>query len=113
MSSELSPSSGEFSFIPRGLVRIMASARMAASSASRSSVVSVSAGGAKAMSSGMGSEPPEAVCSVFAACGGQLQAKTGGCRSGAKQNEIDRACCGNLCDGSLSRVSSDACHSRS
>ncbi len=69
MSSELSPSSGEFSFISGGLVRAMALARMAASSASRSSVVSVSAGGAKVMSSGMGSEPPEAVCSVFAARG--------------------------------------------
>ena len=65
MSSELSPSSGEFSFVSRGLVRAMALARMAASSASRSSVVSVSAGGAKSMLSCMGSEPPEAVCSVF------------------------------------------------
>lgn len=80
MSSELSPSSGEFSFVSRGLVRAMALARMAASSASRSSVVSVSAGGAKAMSSCMGSEPPEAVCSVFAACCGKIQVKTGGWR---------------------------------
>ena len=46
MSSELSPSSGDFSFVSRGLVRAIALARMAASSASRSSVVSVSAGGA-------------------------------------------------------------------
>jgi hypothetical protein len=42
---------------------------MAASSASRSSVLSVSAGGAKVMSLGMGSEPSEAVCCVFAARG--------------------------------------------
>ena len=84
MSSELSPSSGEFSFVSRGLVRVMALARMAASSASRSSVVSVSAGGAKAMSSGVGSEPPEAVCSVFAGCGEGIQVKTGGCRISAK-----------------------------
>ena len=66
MSSELSPSSGEFPFVFGGLVRAMAPTRMAANSVSRSSVVSVSAGGAKAMSSGIGSEPPEAVCSVFA-----------------------------------------------
>lgn len=66
MSSELSPSSREFSFLSGGLERTMALARMATSSVSRSSVVSVSAGGAKAMSLGMGSEPPEAVASVFA-----------------------------------------------
>ena len=35
MSSELSPSSGEFSFVSGGLVRAMAPARMLASSASR------------------------------------------------------------------------------
>ena len=81
MSSELSPPGGEFSFVSRGLVRAMALARMVASSASRSSVVSVSAGGAKAMSSCMGSEPPEAVCSVFVARGEGFQVKTIGCRS--------------------------------
>lgn len=82
MLSELSPSSGAFSFVSRGLVRAMALARMAASSASRSSVLSVSAGGAKAMSSGKGSEPPEAVCSVFAGRGGGIRVKTRGCRDG-------------------------------
>jgi hypothetical protein len=65
---------------------------MVASSASRSSVVSVSAGGAKAMSSCMGSEPPEAVCSVFAACGDRFQVKTRGCRSGAKKCVAKCAC---------------------
>lgn len=80
MSSELSPPSGEFSCVSIGLVRAMALARMAASSASRSSVASVSAGGKKAMSSGMGSELPEAVCSVFAGRGDRIQAKTKGCR---------------------------------
>lgn len=83
MSSELSPSSEEFSFVSRGLARAMALARMAASSASRSSVVSVSAGGAKAMSSCMGSEPPEAVCSVFTARGDGFQVETTGCRISA------------------------------
>ncbi len=83
MSSELSPSSGEFSFGSRGLVRAMALARMAANSASRSFVVSVSASGAKAMSSGMGTEPPEAVCSVFAATGEGFQGKTTGGRNQA------------------------------
>lgn len=73
MSSELSPSSGEFSFVSGGLVRAMAPARMVASSASRSSVLSVSAGGAKVMSSGMGSEPREAICSVFAAWSKEFQ----------------------------------------
>lgn len=90
MSSELSPSSGEFSFISRGLVRAMTLARMAASSASRSSVVSVSAGGAKAMSSCMGSEPPEAVCSVFAGRDEGLQAKTEGRRRREKISETGR-----------------------
>ncbi len=85
MSSELSPSSGEFSFVARGLVRAMAPARMAASSASRSSVVSVSAGGAKAMLSCMGSEPLEAVYSVFTVHGRGTQVKTTGCRSRAKR----------------------------
>ena len=84
MSSELSPSSGEFAFVSGGLVRAMTPARMAASSGSRSSVVSVSAGGAKVMSSGMGSEPPEAVCSVFAGLSRLNQAKTICCRSPAK-----------------------------
>jgi len=84
MSSELSPSSGEFSFVSSGLVRAMALARMAASSDSRSSVASVSASGAKAMSLGMESEPPEAVCSVFAAGGGGIQGKTRSCRNAAK-----------------------------
>lgn len=84
MSSELSPSTGEFSCISSGLMRAMALARMVASSASLSSVESVSAGGAKAMSSCMGSEPSEAVCSVFAARGEGIQAKTGGYRGGAK-----------------------------
>lgn len=73
MSSELSRSAGEFSFVSGGLVRAMTPARMAASSVSRSSVVSVSAGSAKVMSSGMGSEPPEAVCSVFASDGHNFQ----------------------------------------
>ena len=91
MSSELSPSSGEFSFVSRGLVRVMALARMAASSASRSSVVSVSAGGAKAMSSCMGSELREAVCSVFAGRGGGIQVKTKGCRRGAGCRVCERA----------------------
>jgi len=91
MSSELSPSSGEFPFFSGGLVRAMALARMAASSVSRSSVVSVSAGGAKVLSSGMGSEPPEAVCSVFAGREGAFQGKTAGCRSGAKKGEGRRA----------------------
>jgi hypothetical protein len=54
---------------------------MAASSVSRSLVLSVSAGGAKMMSSGMGSEPPEAVCSVFAVCTKDFQAKTISCRN--------------------------------
>lgn len=85
MSSELSPSSGEFPFIFSGLVRTMALARIAASSASRSSVVSVSAGGAKVMSSGMGSEPLEAVYSVFTGHGRGTQVKTTGCRSRAKR----------------------------
>jgi hypothetical protein len=84
MSSELSPSSGEFPFDSSGLVRAMALARIVASSARRSSVVSVSAGGAKAMSLGMGSEPPEAVCSVFAGLARLNQAKTICCRSPAK-----------------------------
>lgn len=91
MSSELSLSRGEFSFVSGGLVRVMALVRMAASSASRSSVVRVSAGGAKVLSSCMGSEPPEAVCSVFAACSARTQAKTMGCRSGAKKAEGRRA----------------------
>jgi len=91
MSSELSPLSGEFSFISRGLVRAMALARMTASSTSRSSVVSVSAGGAKAMSSCMGSEPPEAVCSVFAGRGERIQVKTESCRGCAKRSEADGA----------------------
>jgi len=77
MSSELSPSNGEFPFISSGLVREMALARMVVSSASRSSVVSVSAGGAKVLSSGMGSEPCEAVCSVFAVRCRKFQAKSG------------------------------------
>lgn len=81
MSSELSPSNGEFSFVSRGLVRAMAAARMVISSASLSSVLSVSADGAKVMSLGMGSEPPEAVCSVFAAGGVRNQAGTGSCRA--------------------------------
>ena len=76
MSSELSRSSGDFSCVSGGLVRAMAPARMAASSVSRSLVLSVSAGSAKVMSSGMGSEPPEAVCSVFAASGKRIQVKT-------------------------------------
>lgn len=57
MSSELSLSSGEIPFVSIGLVRAMAPARIVTSSASRSFVVSVSAGGAKAMLSCMGSEP--------------------------------------------------------
>ncbi|WP_397542046.1 hypothetical protein [Roseovarius salis] len=76
MSSEQSPSSGEFSFVSGGLERAMALARMAASSASRSPVVSVSAGGAKVLSSGMGSELLEVICSVFAASGKGIQVKT-------------------------------------
>lgn len=93
MSSELSPLGGEFSCVSCGLVRAMALARMAASSASRSSVASVSAGGAKAISSCMGSEPPEAVCSVFAVRGGGIQVKTIGCRNQAKTKEAERTRC--------------------
>ena len=91
MSSELSPSSGEFSFVAGGLVCAIAPARLAASSASRSSVVSVSAGGEKVMSSGMGSEPPEAVCSEFAGCNTRIQAKTVGWRGSAKLREPVRS----------------------
>lgn len=91
MSSELSPSNGEFSFFFGKLERAMAVARMVDSSANRSSVVSVSAGGAKAMSLGMGSEPPEAVCSVFAARDMKFQVKTMGYRSCAKSKENDRS----------------------
>ena len=91
MSSELSPSRGEFPFVSGGLVRVMALARMAASSACRSSVVRVSAGGAKVMSLGMASEPTEAVCSVFAGRQGVIQAKTEGCRSGEQLQEAKRA----------------------
>jgi len=44
-------------------------------------VVSVSAGGAKAMSLGMGSEPPEAVCSLIPSLGRGFQVKTSSCRA--------------------------------
>ena len=73
MSSEQSPSSGEFLFVSGGLERAMALARMVDSSVSRSWVVSVSTGGAKVRSSDMGSERPEAVCSVFASEGHDFQ----------------------------------------
>lgn len=67
MSSELSPRFGEFSFIRRGLEREMAIARIAANSASRSSVVSVSSGAATLMVvPDMESEPQEAVRSLVA-----------------------------------------------
>lgn len=92
MSSELSPSSGELSCVFDGLVRAMAPARMAASSVRLSSVVSVSAGGAKVMSSGMGSEPLEAVCSVFAARGDGFQGKSKGCRVSKKWRVSNRVC---------------------
>ena len=85
MSSELSPSSGDFSFISGGLVRAMALARMAASSPSRLSAVRVSAGGAKVLFSDMGSELPELVCSVFVGRSEGVQVKSMGCRSRAKR----------------------------
>jgi hypothetical protein len=87
MSSELSPSKGEFPFDFGALVRAMAPARMAASSVSRSSVVSVSAGGAKVIWSGMGSEPPEAVCSVFAGRSEGIQEKSI-CNSTGEQSSV-------------------------
>lgn len=75
MSSELSPSSGEFSFVSRGLVRAMALARMVASSASHSSVVSVSAGGAKAMSSGTADKLHKKFAQTVSATGGDINQK--------------------------------------
>ena len=90
MSSELSPSSGEFSFVFGGLVRSMALARMMDSSANRSSVVSVSAGGAKAMSLGMGSEPPEVVCSVISGWVAEFQYNSDTCRKTSKSFKAKR-----------------------
>ena len=91
MSSELSPRFGEFSFNFCGLERVMAAARICDNSASRSSVVSVSGGGAKVMVvSGLGSEPCEVVRTVVAACGRRFQGKTMGCRSRAQLQETHR-----------------------
>ena len=84
MSSELSASFAEFSFIVGGLVRSTAVARIRTSSASRSLVVSVSGGGAKlTLVSGMAGEPRELFCPVVAALEEGIQVKTMGCRSGA------------------------------
>ena len=85
MSSELSASFADFSFVVGGLVRSTAAARIWASSASRSSVVSVSGGGAKlTLVSGMVGEPQELFCPVVAAMRKGFQVKTMGCRNGAK-----------------------------
>lgn len=84
MSSELSASCAEFSFIAGGLVRSTAVARIRASSASRSLVVSVSGGGAKLTSvSGMAGKPQELFCPVVAAIRKGFQVKTTGWRIGA------------------------------
>lgn len=85
MSSELSLSFVEFSFIFCGLARSTAAARIRASSARRSLAVSVSGGGAKlTLVSGMSGEPQELFCPVVAAKRKGFQVKTMGCRSVAQ-----------------------------
>jgi hypothetical protein len=88
MSSELSLSLAEISFILGGLARSTAEARIRESSASRSSVVRLSGGGAKlTLVSGMAGEPQDLFCPVVAAMRKGFQVKTTGCRGSSRMSE--------------------------
>jgi hypothetical protein len=53
--------------------------------------VSVSMGGEKVMLSGMGSEPPEAVCSVISGWAAEFQYKSDTCRKTSKSFKAERS----------------------